>query len=337
MTPRFVIIGAGAIGGTIAVQLHRAGHHVEVVARGDHLQAIRRGGLTRVAPDGSVTVRLTARAQVREVRLTPDSIVIVATKVHQAEVVLDQLLAHGGPDVPVVCAQNGVDGERMALRRFHHVYGMLVNVPGVHLTPGEVQVFAAAPRGLLDVGRYPSGVDERARLIASALTDAQFTSEACEDIMARKWAKLLGNVGNALQVLCGADAPFPETLYGRLRAEAEAAVAAAGITVDFATQQHRATLVARDDIGGVARPGGSTWQSAIRGTGDVETLALNGEICLLGRLHGVPTPANDLVQAQTVALVAGGGEIGSWTEADLLARLDRMDQLDQPAPPSRPT
>ncbi len=326
MIPRFVIVGAGAIGGTLAVQLHRAGHHVEIVARGPHLAAIRNRGLTRVAPDGTSTSRVVARSHISEVVLTEDTVVVIATKVHQAEPVLDDLLAHGGPEVAVACAQNGVEGERLTLRRFRHVYGVLVNVPAVHLSAGEVRVYATAPRGLLDIGCYPGGIDDRAVAIAEAWSAAELLSEACEDIMSRKWSKLIGNVGNATEVLFGPAGPTPsedlQSLRHMLYAEALAVVEAAGISPDRETQQHRASLVAREDIGEERRPGGSTWQSATRGTGNVETTALNGEICLLGRLYGVPTPANELIQTATLALVAEAGEVGRHTVTDLLARLD---------------
>lgn len=323
---RFVVVGPGAIGGTLAVQLHRTGQLVEVVARGSHLKAIQAGGLTLAAPDGEITAGLVARASVSEVEVTDDTVVVVATKVHQAEPVLDQLLAHAGPAVAVACLQNGVEGERLALRRFRNVYGVVVNVPGVHLQPGRVEVYANPPRGVFDIGRYPSGVDDRAKAIAAAWTAAEFLSEACDDVMARKWAKLLGNVGNALQVLCGTDRGDYQRLYDVLREEAERVVTTAGVTVDRQTQRHRATLVDRADIGEVMRSGGSTWQSAVRGTGDVETVALNGEICLLGRLCGVPTPANDLVQSETMALMAAGEDVGSRSQDELLDRLGRAPE-----------
>jgi 2-dehydropantoate 2-reductase len=50
------------------------------------------------------------------------------------------------------------------------------------------------------------------------------------------------------------------------------------------------------EIDGTPRGGGSSWQSLNRGTGTIEADYLNGEIALLGRLHGVPTPLNDLLQ-----------------------------------------
>ena len=47
----------------------------------------------------------------------------------------------------------------------------------------------------------------------------------------------------------------------------------------------------------VASGGGSSgWQSVMRGTGSIEADYLNGEIVLLGRLHGVPTPYNEAVR-----------------------------------------
>ena len=74
-------------------------------------------------------------------------------------------------------------------------------------------------------------------------------------------------------------------------------------------------------IDGERRGGGSTWQSLARGTGRVETDLLNGEIVLLGRLHGVPTPVNALLQDVANELARTGAPPASLTEADLLARL----------------
>ena len=75
------------------------------------------------------------------------------------------------------------------------------------------------------------------------------------------------------------------------------------------------------DIPGLQRGGGSSWQSLVRGTGSIEADYLNGEVCLLGRLHGVPTPVNALLQRRANAAAAAGLEPGSTTEAELLAEL----------------
>lgn len=71
------------------------------------------------------------------------------------------------------------------------------------------------------------------------------------------------------------------------------------------------------DVGGEARPGGSSWQSLQRGTRSIETDYLNGEIVMLGRLHGVATPANERLQTLARELAASGSEPGP-VDADSL-------------------
>ncbi len=71
------------------------------------------------------------------------------------------------------------------------------------------------------------------------------------------------------------------------------------------------------------RGGGSTWQSLRRGAGAVESDYLNGEIALLGRLHDVATPVNDLLRRTTNRLAREGAVPESLDATDLLAELDR--------------
>ena len=68
----------------------------------------------------------------------------------------------GTPTLPVVCGTNGVEHERLALRRFGRVYGMVIQLPAQFEKPGEVTVLCGPTNAILDVGRYPSGVDETA-------------------------------------------------------------------------------------------------------------------------------------------------------------------------------
>ena len=131
----------------------------------------------------------------------------------------------------------------MALRSFADVYGVYVLLPAVHLNPGEVVAHASPVTGVLDVGRYPGGSDEVAEAVTADLRAATFASEARPDVMRWKVAKLLDNLLNAVEAVCGsvpgrvaADADDPESvalrrLGRRLRAEGHTAVAAAGIDV----------------------------------------------------------------------------------------------------------
>ena len=85
----------------------------------------------------------------------------------------------------------------------------------------------------------------------------------------------------------------PRALAGQIE-RGEASVAAAGIDVASADEDRarRDGGFTIGEVDGVPRGGGSTWQSLERGVGSVEVDTLNGEVVLLGRLHGVPTPVN---------------------------------------------
>ena len=187
--------------------------------------------------------------------------------------------------------------ERAALRVFANVYGMCVMCPTGHLEPGVVEAYSSPVTGLLDVGRYPHGVDATAETIAGALEASTFKSEPRDDIMRWKHQKLLMNLGNAIEAACGPAARGSDVARLALR-EALACFEAAGI--EFVLREEdlarRADYLQMNDVGGRPRGGGSSWQSLARGTGTIETDYLNGEIVLLGRLHGVPTPVNATVQ-----------------------------------------
>ena len=114
-----------------------------------------------------------------------------------------------------------------------------------------------------------------------------------------KYAKLLLNLLNVLQA-CLSDYEDSSNLRGLVRTEALTCFSAAQIECADKTQvRQRAVssagqpLVPMLDIPGYPRTAGSSWQSLARGTGDIETEYLNGEICLLGRQIGLPTPANN--------------------------------------------
>jgi 2-dehydropantoate 2-reductase len=159
---RYVIFGAGAIGGAIGGKLAATGHEVVLIARGAHLEALRARGLELRDPDSAQLIDIPAAASVAEVGLRPGDCVLVATKSQQSENAVADLVAAAGDraaELPVVCAQNGVENERIALRRLGRVYGMRVILAGTHLEPGVVEIATAPVFGILDVGRYPSGED----------------------------------------------------------------------------------------------------------------------------------------------------------------------------------
>lgn len=304
---RYIIIGAGAVGGAIGGRLAGSEHEVVLVARGAHLTALREGGLRLTVPDGRYTHRLPAVEGPGELgELRPDDVLVLAVKVQDTVAALQAWgpapVAGGGTAaerLPLLCAQNGVEGQRLALRVFRNVYGVCVWLPSTYLEPGSVSAGGAPLTGMLHLGRHPHGTDETARLIAADLEKSHFEAPVVPDVARWQYAKLLSNLGNALEAVSGPVAGEKAgALYQGVRAEGMAVLDAAGIPYASAEEQqalrgHKVDLV---PLEGAPRGGGSSWQSLSRATGTIEADYLNGEIGLLGRLHGVPTPLNDLLQ-----------------------------------------
>src|SRR5688500_15655808 len=197
MDRRFVVYGAGAIGGTIGGRLHEHGHDVVLVARGAHGEACRRDGLTLRTADGEATLPVPTVLHPSELTIDRGrDVVVLAMKTQDTADALDALSAVAPSTTPIVCAQNGVENERLALRRFAFVHGMCVMLPATHLEPGVVEVSSTPIAGILDVGRYPTGHDDTTEAVAAALDTSGFSSHAVDDVMRRKYAKLLMNLGN---------------------------------------------------------------------------------------------------------------------------------------------
>jgi 2-dehydropantoate 2-reductase len=317
---RIVIYGAGAIGGVLGFLLFEHGGDVVLIARGPHYEAMRDHGLRMETPAGEATAKVPVVDTPSAIDWRHDDVVLLAMKTQDTVAALGALAAAGAHGIPVVCAQNGVESERMALRMSGDVYGVCVMCPAAHLAPGVVQAFSLPVPGILDVGRYPSGSDAVADAVAAAFVAATFHAEARPDIMAWKYTKLLMNLGNAVEALCGPSSRVGE-LARRARQEGIAALSAAGIAFisDDAFRERRGDLIRPGSIGAGPRPGGSSWQSLERGTGRIEADYLNGEIALLGRLHGVPTPVNDLLQRTANEAARLRHPPGSASADDLLA------------------
>jgi 2-dehydropantoate 2-reductase len=322
---RYIIYGAGAIGGVIGGRLSQHGREVVLIARGAHLEAIRDRGLVLECPIERLTLPIAAVLSPREIEWREDDAVILAMKTQDTEAALNQLVLSAPPATPIVCAQNGVENERLALRRFPNVYATTVMLPGTHLEPGVVQANSGSDiTGILDTGRYPSGTDSFVERFTADLEASGFSARPDPRVMRGKYSKLLMNLGNAFQAICGPDADG-RSILGEARAEAVACYQAAGI--DFASEaedrERRGNLVRVQPIGGQRRNGGSSWQSLARGQRTIEADWLNGEIVLLGALHGVPTPVNLALQRCANRLAADGSAPGTMSLEDLLAEIER--------------
>lgn len=339
---RYIVIGAGAVGGTIGGCLYQGGHDVVLVARGAHLEALRSRGLRLATPAGTQTLPIAAVSGPAELELRDGDVLILAAKGQDTAGALEQWAwqpvsgAGAASDrLPVICAQNGVANEAIALRRFRYVYGMCVWLPATHLRPGEVDAQGTPRAGLLPVGRYPSGTDAFADQLSASLAASSFIAPASDDVMRWKYGKLLSNLANAIEALCGPaarDSDDARELRRQARREGIAVLRAAGIgyappeefTAARAGQVEYGTTAGTNPAeaataDGTAHPGGSSWQSLTRRTGTIEADFLNGEIVLLGRIHQVPTPVNQALQRLANQAARDHRPPGGMTPAEVLS------------------
>ena len=318
---RVIIFGAGAVGSVIGGRLRQGGAQVALVARPAHAATISDRGLTLRTAQGTEVVEIEAVTSIDQLAPTSDDVVIVTAKTQDTPRIHAELFDWNA-NVAVVCGTNGVEHERLALRRFARVYGMVVQLPAQFEKAGEVTALCAPANAILDVGRYPYGVDDTATRLAALIDGSpRLLSEADDDVMTKKYGKLLVNLGNVADAACGVAGRGARAVAAAI-AEGKRAYEAAGIRWEQSAERiehykKRADAMTFDFPEGDTFIGGSTWQSLVKGATTLETDYFNGEILMLGRLHGIATPTNEFLQHYAARLLRGEMQAGSVTTDQL--------------------
>ncbi len=203
---RIVVIGAGAIGGYIAAVLARAGMHVAVIARGAHLEAMRRDGITVLSSDlGQFTAPVEASDDL--CTLGAFDLALLTFKAHQWPAFLPQLEAAAAAGTTVVTLQNGIPfwfrrepplqtidsgGAVGKLFADNRTIGGVVHVSGHITEPGKIRQSGG--------GRYilhalDPDADDLVVELARHMRDAGLQPEIEENIRHFVWLKLINNAG----------------------------------------------------------------------------------------------------------------------------------------------
>ncbi len=225
---RICIVGAGAIGTTLAVRLAGAGHRIAVIARGDTLAAIRARGLRLHDLQGTHVAQPVVAEDPAD--LGPQDLVFVCTKTTALADVLPRLAPLLAAETIVVPAINGVPwwyfegcgqpapplatldphGVLAGALPPQHLLGCVVYITAEALAPGVVR--AGNPHRLI-VGEIDHRTSIRATRLAQCLTDAGIATEVTDRIRDHVWMKILANLSsNPLSVLTGATL---EQIYGQ--------------------------------------------------------------------------------------------------------------------------
>jgi 2-dehydropantoate 2-reductase len=287
---RIVVMGSGGTGGYFGAKLHRAGLDVTFVARGAHLDAIRRHGLrVKSVLDGEWSV--TAPAVERVDGLAPADIVLFCVKSFDTETAAEAIRPVLGPRTGVLSIQNGVDNEDKLARVLgpSHVMGGVAQVFTTIEAPGVIR---HALLGRIVFGEMDGKVTDRARAFLHACERAAIPAELSSDIVRTLWEKYVFLATQAgmtalTRLPAGAIRRVPETrrMY-RLLCEEMAALAraaAAGLpdgVVDACMQM-------LDALGPTAY---SSLHHDLTHGKRLELEALHGHAIRLGERYGIPTP-----------------------------------------------
>jgi 2-dehydropantoate 2-reductase len=328
---RFVICGAGAIGGVLGGQLAKAGFAVILIdTMPEHVAAINAHGLRLKGVHGTHTLAIPAVLQARAVDFRRDDVIVLAVKSFHCAAAVAELRRATTLELPIFCAQNGVANEGLAGRYFQRVNGLMMLVGAKRLVPGEVVHTGNGPVG---IGTYPTGLSRTARHVAAALDETDLPVYTTAHIGRAKWHKLLLNLNNATLGLTGlatqeATADAAARLWmADVWEEGARVLQAAGIAYEGPPgmgsiedrirelrDSHIMPYVPVDD----EHTGRSSlWQDLYHRRGCVEAEYLNGEIVRLGRQYGVPTPYNSLLLDLSTALAVARALPGMYTVQQL--------------------
>ncbi|MDL5363518.1 2-dehydropantoate 2-reductase [Halalkalicoccus sp. NIPERK01] len=294
----FAIFGAGGIGAYLGARLADAGHDVSLIARGDHLAALRSDGLRVESVAGDTAVDLPATDDPGEIG--PVDCVLFTVKAYdtrEAAADLDPLI---GPETAVVSFQNGVDNERWIAEAVgeSHVVGGVAYVFSTIQSPGVVAHTGGPARfvyGELD-GSLTARID--------ALDDALSGCDGVEAVLAddvrvelwRKFAFICAQSGMtaATRKPIGAirETAASWRMYRRVVEEVVAVARASGVDLPADTVEEWVAF-ARDLDPGMC----SSLHYDLTHGKRLELDALNGAVVRHAEAAGVDVPMNEAVEA----------------------------------------
>jgi 2-dehydropantoate 2-reductase len=301
-----VMFGAGGVGGYFGGRLAQAGCDVAFVARGAHLEALRRDGLRLVSPKGDAHVT-TVAASADPADLGPADVVFFTVKLYDAEAAAAQLAPLIGPDTMVVTLQNGVDAVDIVARHVgrQHTAGGVAYVAAVIDPPGTIRHTAL---DALIVGELDGAMSPRLLALKAAADRAGFGFTASPHILVDQWSKFA-----RLSVFSAMTAVTRSPL-GVLRAQPElmAMLERAAWETIAVGRAHGVPLAdgVMDEVQAMMRgmppQAQSSMLSDLERQRPLELPWLSGAVVRLGREKGVPTPIHEFVATVLSPFVKGG-------------------------------
>jgi 2-dehydropantoate 2-reductase len=295
---RIAVMGTGGTGGYFGGLLARAAEDVTFIARGAHLEAIRKNGLAiKSVLAGDFTIPAIATDNPKDIG--PVDFVLFCVKAYDNAVAADQIRSLIGPETMVLSVQNGIDNEKQIGEVIgpEHVVGCVSYVSSTIESPGVISQTAGP--GKIVLGEMEGGASNRTETLQRTLQNSGITAELHSDIQVALWQKFIAICGvngiTALTRLPMGEILVCEETCNLLRGtmeEVEAVGRANGATLPAGCVDQSMDFF-------------SSLEPSIRGSMYYDLAAgrrleldvLNGKVVCLGRQHGVPTSFNFAIYA----------------------------------------
>jgi 2-dehydropantoate 2-reductase len=295
---KIAIMGAGGVGGYFGGRLAASSADVTFIARGAHLDALRREGLRILSPLGDARVH-PVKAVADPGEVGPVDMIWLAVKLWSTEEAAAALRPLVGPGTGIVPFQNGVEAVDILIRHYgrEHVLGGVAHIAALIEAPGAIRHNGTMAK--LTFGELDGKPTPRAEALLRACRQAGIDAALSDDILRAVWMKFVFLVGlsgmtSLTRMPIGAVREDPDTRAMLVRVMKEAADLgrARGVPLpdDAAGQQ----LAFAD---GLPHEMISSMLGDLRRGNRLELPWLSGAVARLGKESGVPTPANEFIVA----------------------------------------
>jgi 2-dehydropantoate 2-reductase len=305
LTMRIAFMGSGGLGGYFGARLSKGGADVHFIARGKHLEAMRREGLRVEGPEPIHLPRVHATDEPAQVGIVDYA--MVGVKLWDTEAALQQMRPMVGPDTTIISFQNGVLKDRYLRAAFDssQIMGGVGYVATTIDRPGVIR--QTGPMQRLLFGEFDGSTSSRGRALLEACLAGGINAELSPNILREIWQKYVFLVGlsgttTTIRKPIGPIRENPQTRAFLLDVMREVVAVGRAHGVDLPEDYGEVRLKLADDV---AFDMTSSMHHDLERGNPLEVRWLSGGVVELGQQKNVPTPLNRAI-ADILALHAKG-------------------------------
>ena len=304
MKMRIAVMGAGGVGGCLGALLARAGNDVSLIARGEHLGAIRARGLRLKQGDVEFTVHVPATSNPAEIGRV--DLVLYTVKTYHNTMAIPAVRPLMGQDTGVISLQNGVECHLELTTELGPGHAM----PGAYWSASSVEspgvIASVGPTPKLSFGDGEGGISRRAEKFRDVIQAAEIDVELSPDPLQVIWSKFvvlcsIAGITSAARTRIREFIQYPEglELFTMAMAEVDAVGRGKGVNLPGGLVERSVEFI----------KGFPDFQNSMHADFEngrpTELEALNGAVVRMGRETGIPTPVNEFIYAVLLPLKNG--------------------------------